>query len=87
MIKIYSNQEKPDVVPMVDGVATTETEWGMIYDAVTNKVIVPPLQCAGGTSSPFTMVIADSQEELNQFIVENGLILPPSEFDSTYNIE
>jgi hypothetical protein len=87
MIKIYSNQEKPDVVPMVDGVFTNEVEWWMIYDAVTNKVIIPPLQCYGGTSSPYTMVISDTEEELNQFIVENGLILPPDEFSFTYNIE
>jgi hypothetical protein len=87
MIKIYSNQEKPDVVPMVDGISTNETEWWMIYDAVTNKVIIPPLQCAGGTSSPYTMVIADTEEELNQYILDNGLILPPIEFGPTYNIE
>jgi hypothetical protein len=87
MIKIYSNQERPDVVPMVDGILVNETEWWMIYDAITNKVIVPPLQCAGGASSPFTMVIADSEEELNQYITDNSLILPPSQFDSTYNIE
>jgi hypothetical protein len=33
------------------------------------------------------MVISDTEEELNQFIVENGLILPPDEFSFTYNIE
>jgi hypothetical protein len=33
MIRLYSNQEKPDVVPMVDGINTNETEWWMIYDA------------------------------------------------------
>jgi hypothetical protein len=87
MIKIYSNQEKPDVVPMVDGISTNEAEWWMIYDANTNKVIILPLQCAGGTSSPYTMVIADTEEELNQYILDNGLILPPSEFGLTYNIQ
>jgi hypothetical protein len=87
MIKIYSNQEKPDVVPMVDQISTNETEWWIIYDAATNKVIIPPLQCAGGTSSPYTMVIADTEEELTQFILDNGLILPPEEFDPTYNID
>ena len=87
MIRIYSNQERPDVVPVVNGILVNETEWWMIYDAVTNKVIIPPLQCAGGASSPYTMVIADTEEELNQYIQDNGLILPPDEFSSTYNIE
>jgi len=87
MIRIYSNQERPDVIPVVDGILVNETEWWMIYDAVTNKVIISPLQCAGGASSPYTMVIADSKEELNQFIIENGLIIPLDESDSIYNIE
>jgi hypothetical protein len=73
MIRIYSNQEKPDVIPIVDGILTNETEWWMIYNAVTNNIIVPPQQCAGGTSSPFTMVIADSKEELDQYIIDNKL--------------
>ena len=87
MIKIYSSQETPHVVENVNNIITTETDWWMIYDADTNKVIIPPQQCSGSTTAPYTMVIADTEEELNQFIVENGLILPPDEFSSTYNIE
>lgn len=88
MIKLYSNQEKPDVVPMVGGVITTDTEWWMIYDANTLQVIIPPQQCAGGTSSPYTMAIADSLEELEQHIQENGLILSPDpDYSFTDNIE
>jgi hypothetical protein len=86
MIKIYSNQEKPDVVSSVESIMTNETEWWMIYDAETNKVIIPPLQCAGGTSSPYTMVIADTEEELNQYIIDNNLILPFNGSDSIDNI-
>jgi hypothetical protein len=87
MIKIYSSQEIPDVIENVTNIITTETDWWMIYDADTNEVIIPPQQCLGETSSPYTMVISDTEEELNQFIVENGLILPPNEVDSIYNIE
>ena len=87
MIKIYSSQETPDVVENVTNIITNETDWWMIYDADTNEIIILPQQCVGETSSPYTMVIADTEEELNQFIVENGLILPPDEFSSTYNIE
>ena len=74
MIRIYSNKEKPDVIPMVDSVMTNETEWWMIYNANTLQVLVPPQQCAGGTSCVYTMVIADSEEELNQYIIDNKLL-------------
>lgn len=89
MIRLYSNQERPDAVPMVDGINTTETEWWMIYDANTLQIIIPPQQCSGGTSSPYTMAISDTLEELDQYIQDNGLILPPDPYNSfpTYNIQ
>jgi hypothetical protein len=89
MIKLYSNQEKPDILPIVDGISTNETEWWMIYDANTLQVIIPPQQCSGGTSSPYTMAISDTREELEQYIQDNGLILPPDPYNffPTYNIE
>jgi len=60
----------------------------MIYDANTLQVIIPPQQCSGGTSSPYTMAIADSLEELEQHIQENGLILPPDpDYSFSDNIE
>jgi hypothetical protein len=87
MVKIYSSQETPDVVPNVNNIITTETDWWAIYDANTNEIIIPPQQCGGETSSPYTMVIADTEEELNQYIADNGLTLPIEEFETTYNIE
>jgi hypothetical protein len=74
MIRLYSNQKQPDVIPMVNGIITNETEWWMIYDTATLKVIIPPQQCSGGTSSPYTMVIADTREELEQYIIDNKLL-------------
>ena len=74
MIRLYSNQKQPDVVPMVNGVSTNETEWWMIYDAATLEVIIPPQQCSGGTSSPYTMAVADAREELDQYIIDNKLL-------------
>jgi hypothetical protein len=89
MIKIYSNQEKPDVIPMVDSVITNDTEWWMIYDANTLQVLVPPLQCAGGTSCVYTMVITDTLEEMDQYIQDNNLLLPldPDSSFPTDNIQ
>lgn len=89
MIKLYSDQERPDVVQSATNIITNEIEWWMIYDANTLQVIIPPQQCSGETSSPYTMAIADSLEELDQYIQDNGLILPPDPYNSfpTYNIE
>ena len=68
-------------------VETDQNQWWLVYEETSKNIIVEPQQCSGSTSGPLTMVVADTKEELDQFIVENGLILPPSEFDPTYNIE
>lgn len=78
MIKIYSSQNIPNAILTINNVTTNETEWWMIYDANTLKIIIPPQQCSGGTSSPYTMIISDTLEELEQYIEENDLILPES---------
>lgn len=76
-MKIYSNQNVnvEQVIPFPDEVHTTDQEWWMIYDADTKVIVIEPLQCSGYTSSPFTMVIADTEKELEQYIIDNGLIL------------
>jgi len=75
-MKIYSNQNVyvEQVIPFPDEVYTTELDWWMIYDADTKVITVDPLQCCGFTSSPYTMVIADSQTELEVYITDHGLI-------------
>jgi hypothetical protein len=55
---------------------TDDNIWWMIFDASSGNVIIAPNTCSGGTSSPFTMVTADTEEELNSYIVNNGLTLP-----------
>jgi len=84
MIKLYSDQERPDVVQSATNIITNEIEWWMIYDANTLQVIIPPQQCSGETSSPYTMAIADTLEELEQHIQDNGLILPVDLYGSDY---
>lgn len=78
MIKIYSNQniENANVISEVNEITTDTNDWWMIYDAITKKIIILPQQCSGGTSSPFTMVIADSKEILEEYIKNNELIAP-----------
>ena len=55
---------------------TDDRIWWMIFDQSSGNIIIAPNQCSGGTCSPFTMVTADTQEELNCYIVNNGLTLP-----------
>jgi hypothetical protein len=75
MIKIYSNQIKSEkIIPSPEEVHTTEQDWWMIYDASTKQIVIEPQQCSGYTSSPLTMVIADTLEELEQYIAENNLV-------------
>lgn len=81
MIRIYTNQNlnNEEIIPSPYEVQTTEQDWWMIYDADTKEIVVEPQQCSGYTSSPFTMVIADTKEELDQYIVDNGLKHPDFE--------
>jgi hypothetical protein len=75
MIRIYTNQDlgNEEIISSPYEVETTEQDWWMIYDADTKEIIVEPQQCSGYTSSPLTMVVADTEEELNQYIVDNDL--------------
>lgn len=88
MIKIYSNQNinsEADVASP-QGVHTTELDWWMIYDADAKIIVSAPQQCLGYTSSPLTMVVADSKEECDQYIADNELTYPNydiPEIDST----
>jgi|GEM_PF-604315 len=75
-MKIYSNQNVnvEQVIPFPDEVHTTDQEWWMIYDADTKVIAIEPLQCSGYTSSSFTMVISNTEEELLEYIKQNNLI-------------
>jgi hypothetical protein len=46
----------------------------MIYDAISKQIVVEPMQCSGYTSSPLTIVVADTKEECDQYIADNELI-------------
>ena len=54
-------------------VQTTQENWWFIFDDNKN-IIIAPFQCSGYTSSPFTMIIADSKKELEHYIDDNNLI-------------
>lgn len=79
MITIYSSQDLGNevVVDQPNNVQTNEEQWWFVYDATTKIIVVEPLRCCGFTSSPFTMVIADTKEEIDTYIQENNLQYPP----------
>jgi hypothetical protein len=75
MKKIYTNQNinNEEVLPFLSEVQTTDQDWWMIYNSDTKELVLEPQQCSGFTSSPFTMVVSDNKEELDQYILENEL--------------
>ena len=63
----------------VNNIETTQEQWWMLYNDETKIVIEGPFHCSGYTSSPNVMVIADTEEELEQYIIDNDLIVPTDE--------
>jgi hypothetical protein len=57
---------------------TNQTEWWMIYDNNTKKIIIDSQQCSGFTSSPHTMVVFDTLEEIQEYIEDENLIFEES---------
>ena len=52
----------------------TEDQWVMLYDEETKEILDKPQQCSGSHTCASTLVVADTKEELDQYIVDNGLI-------------
>lgn len=77
MIKIYTGQniESEDVISTVSEIQTTEQDWWFIYDADTKEGLSDPMQCKGFTSSPLTMIVSDSKEEIEQYITDNNITI------------
>ena len=59
----------------VNNIETSETDWWMLYDESTQIVSTGPMRCSGITASPHIMVIADTEEEVLEFIEQEGLTL------------
>jgi Fe-S-cluster-containing hydrogenase component 2 len=55
-------------------IETTQDEWIMMYDDETKMILVEPQQCSGSHTCAITLVVADTKEELDQYIVDNGLV-------------
>jgi len=60
----------------VDNIETAQEQWWVIYNDEIKTVLEGPLQCSGYTSSPYVIVIGDTEKELLTYIEENDLIIP-----------
>jgi len=76
-MKAYSNQiVSENFEPFPSGLQTTSDEWWFIYNLENKEVVSKPMQCSALAYSPFTIVVADSLEECEQYISTNGLSSP-----------
>lgn len=55
-------------------IQTTETDWWFLFDSESLKIVTEPQQCSGYTTSPYNMFVADSLEECEEYIKDNGII-------------
>ena len=62
-----------NIIDKPENFLTNEEQWWMIFESETKKIIIYPNKCSGYTSSPFMMIVADSKEELEKYILENEL--------------
>jgi len=66
MMNVYKNPKN---------IKTNQDQWWFLYEEASKNIIVEPQQCSGSASGPRTIVVADTKEELDQYIMDNGLKL------------
>jgi len=62
----------------INNIVTDENDWWMIYENESKIVIEGIYQCKGKTSTSLdtlVMVIAETKEELQTYITDNGLTI------------
>ena len=57
-------------------IETTQDQWIMMYDYETKKILMEPQQCSCSYTCAITLVVADTKEELDQYIVDHALVYP-----------
>ncbi len=63
-------------------ITTKNDEWWLAFDNITKKIFFSPRQLNGFTPGILTLVVADTKEELDQYITENNLIHPNFDLQS-----
>ena len=66
-------------ITVVDEIEASETQWWFLYEEDTKELRDIPIQCSGYISSPRILILADTEEELEQYIIDNDLIVPTDE--------
>ena len=61
-------------------IKTAETDWWFVFQG--SDIIIPPMQCSGVTSTPYSMCICGTYEECMRYIANNGLVLPQDDSDT-----
>lgn len=56
-------------------ITVDENAWVFLYDESTKGIIMEPQQCSGTYTCASSMVVADTLEELEQYIEDNNLVM------------
>ena len=51
-----------------------ENQWALLYEENTKNILMDPQQAAGFYAVADVLVVADTKEELEQYIQDHGLI-------------
>jgi hypothetical protein len=54
-------------------IEVTQEQWVLLYEEESKKILLEPQQASGFYTAVDVLVVADTEEELNQYIVDNGL--------------
>lgn len=57
-------------------IEVTPDQWVMLYEQQSKIITMEPQQAAGFYNAVDVLVVADTHEELNQYIADNALIYP-----------
>lgn len=87
MLKIYSNEnlDNLDIISNFTEIYINSNEWWMVCNFETKKIDVLPLQSSGYVSGPTTLIVADTKEELEQFIIDYNFV--PSINFNNYSVD
>lgn len=62
-------------------ITVDENAWVFLYDEDTKKIQMEPQQCSGTYTCAYTLVVADSKEECDQYILDNNLVYENGSID------
>ena len=55
-------------------IGVTQDQWVMLYEEASKIITMEPQQASGTYNVVDVLVVADTKEELDQYIVDNGLV-------------